>query len=548
MNPILQALPPLLLIGALVLATAHPLGSWMHRVYTDEEHWRVERAIYRLSGVDPDTEQRWTTYAWSVIAFGVVSVLSLWVLILAQGWLPWSFGRSQHWHTALNTAISFTTNTNWQSYAGEAGAGHVVQMAGLTTQNFVSAATGMAVAIALVRGLARSAADRIGNFWVDLTRGSVRILLPIAAAGASLLVLGGVIQNLNGPTMVDTVTGGRQVILGGPVASQEAIKLLGTNGGGFFNANSAHPFENPSAWTNLLEILLVLVIPFALTRTYGLMVGDRRQGRLVAGVMAFLFGGATLLTTWAELHSARLATGAMEGKEQRFGIVWSVIFGSATTGTSTGAVNSMHDSYSPLGGGLLMVNMMLGEVSPGGVGTGLYGILVMAILTVFIAGLMVGRTPELLGKTIGRKEITWAALASIVMPTLVLALTAISLMVPTARAALLASGPHGLSEMLYGFTSAANNNGSAFAGLSSDQPWLNLALGLAMFVGRFGIIVLTLALAGALVGQQRRPVTAGTMPTHTPDFAVLLTGIVLLLAGLTFFPVLALGPLAEALS
>lgn len=544
----LQALLALLLIGALVLATAYPLGSWMHRVYTDEEHWRVERAIYRLGGVDPDTEQRWTTYAWSVIAFGVVSVLSLWVLILAQGWMPWSFGRSQQWHTALNTAISFTTNTNWQSYAGEAGAGHVLQMAGLTVQNFVSAATGMAVAIALVRGLARSAADRIGNFWVDLTRGSVRILLPIAAAGAFLLVLGGVIQNLNGPTTVNTVTGGRQVIQGGPVASQEAIKLLGTNGGGFFNANSAHPFENPSAWTNLLEILLVLVIPFALTRTYGLMVGDRRQGRLVAGVMAFLFGGATLLTTWAELHAARLATGAMEGKEQRFGIVWSVIFGSATTGTSTGAVNSMHDSYSPLGGGLLMVNMMLGEVSPGGVGTGLYGILVMAILTVFIAGLMVGRTPELLGKTIGRKEITWAALASIVMPTLVLALTAISLMLPTARSALLASGPHGLSEMLYGFTSAANNNGSAFAGLSSDQPWLNLALGLAMFVGRFGIIVLTLALAGALVGQQRRPVTAGTMPTHTPDFAVLLTGIVLLLAGLTFFPVLALGPLAEALS
>ncbi|CCH69253.1 potassium translocating ATPase, subunit A [Phycicoccus elongatus Lp2] len=548
MSPLLQTVLALATVGVIVAVLGYPLATWLHRVFTDERHWRVERAIYRIVGVDPNTEQRWSVYAISVVAFGVVSVVALWLLILVQGWLPWSFGRSQTWHGALNTAISFTTNTNWQSYAGEAGAGHTVQMLGLTVQNFVSAATGLAVAIALVRGLARAGADRVGNFWVDLTRGSVRVLLPIATVAALLLILGGVIQNLNAPSVVQTLTGGPQTIPGGPVASQEAIKMLGTNGGGFFNANSAHPFENPNAWTNLLEIVLVLLIPFALTRTYGLMVGDRRQGRLVAAVMAVLFAGAALLTTWSETAASTLATGSMEGKEERFGIAWSALFGTATTATSTGAVNSMHESYSPLGGGMLMLNMMLGEVSPGGVGTGLYGMLVLAIITVFIAGLMVGRTPELLGKTVGRKEITYAALASIIMPTLVLTGTAISLLLPSARAAMLADGPHGLSEMLYAFSSAGNNNGSAFAGLSADQPWLNLSLGAVMFLARFGIIVLTLALAGALASQLRRPVTAGTMPTHTPIFGVLLVGIVLLLAGLTFFPSLALGPLAEALS
>ena len=548
MHPVLQTVLGLGLIGVILLVVCRPLGTWLYRVFTDDKHWRVERLIYRTAGVDPDSEQRWTRYAVSVVAFGVASVAFLWLLILVQGWLPWSLGRSQNWHTALNTAISFTTNTNWQSYAGETGAGHAVQMVGLTVQNFVSAATGIAVAIALVRGLARATAQAIGNFWVDLTRASLRVLLPIAVVGGILLMLGGVIQNLASPTVITTLTGGEQTIQGGPVASQEVIKLLGTNGGGFFNANSAHPFENPTAWTNLLEILLVLIIPFALTRTYGLMIGDRRQGRLVAIVMGTLFAGAALLTAWAETAAATLQTGSMEGKEQRFGIAWSVLFGTATTGTSTGAVNSMHESYSPLGGGLLMLNMMLGEVSPGGVGTGLYGILVMAIITVFLSGLMVGRTPELLGKTIGRREITYAALASIVMPALVLTFTAISLVLPTARDALLASGPHGLSEMLYAFTSASNNNGSAFAGLSADQPWLNLTLGLCMFVARFAIITFPLALAGSLAEQHRRPATAGTMPTHTPLFGVLLIGIIIVLAGLTFFPALALGPIAEALS
>ncbi len=548
MNPLLQTALGLGLIGVLVAVLCYPLGTWLHRVATDEKHWRVERAMYRVVGVDPDTEQRWGVYALSVVAFGVVSVAALWLLVMLQGWLPWSFDRSQTWHGALNTAISFTTNTNWQSYAGEAGAGHSVQMLGLTVQNFVSAATGIAVAFALVRALARSGANRIGNFWVDLTRSCVRVLLPIALVAAVVLLLGGTVQNLDGPSVVSTVTGGSQTIPGGPVASQEAIKMLGTNGGGFFNANSAHPFENPNPWTNLVQILLVLIIPFALTRTYGLMVADRRQGRLVATVMGLLFASTALLAGWAESAAASLPTGSMEGKEQRFGIAWSALFGTATTATSTGGVDAMHDSFSPLGGGMLMLNMMLGEVSPGGVGTGLYGMLVLAIITVFIAGLMVGRTPELLGKTIGRREITYAALASIVMPALVLIGTAVSLLLPQARAALLATGPHGLSEMLYAFTSAGNNNGSAFAGLSADQPWLNLALGVVMFVARFGIIVLTLALAGCLVAQQRRPVTSGTMPTHTPIFGVLLLGIVLLLAGLTFFPALALGPLAEALS
>ena len=532
-----------------LLALVHvPLGNWLYRVFTDEKDWRLERAVYRVVGVDPRSEQRWSVYALSVLAFALVSVAFLWLLIMVQSWLPWGLGRGQNWHTALNTAISFTTNTNWQSYAGEAGAGHTVQMMGLTVQNFVSAGTGLAVAVALIRGIARHGTDRLGNFWVDLTRSCVRVLLPIAVVASVLLIAGGVIQNLDAPLTITTITGQQQVIQGGPVASQEAIKLLGTNGGGFFNANSAHPFENPNGWTNLLEILLLLMIPFSLPWTYGRMVGDRRQGTVVTAVMAFLYAASVGLTAWAERAAATGLAGSLEGKEVRFGIVPSVVFGAATTGTSTGAVNSMHESYSALGGGLLMLNMQLGEVSPGGVGTGLYGMLVMVVITVFISGLMVGRTPELLGKAVGRREITYAALASVTMPALVLLFTGASLVLPVARAALLNDGPHGLSEMLYAFTSAANNNGSAFAGLSADQPWLNLTLGFCMFVARFGIIALTLALAGSLAEQRRRPVTAGTMPTHTPLFAVLLTGIIIVLAALTFFPALALGPLAEALS
>ncbi|GAB3587629.1 potassium-transporting ATPase subunit KdpA [Calidifontibacter terrae] len=535
---------------AVLLAALHmPLGNWIHRVFTDEHDWAPERFVYRLVGVDPRAEQSWPSYAVACVSFGVVSVALLFAVVMGQAMLPWDFGRGQDWHTALNTAISFTTNTNWQSYGGESGAGYSLATVGLTVQNFVSAGTGLAVAIALCRGLSRDRVGTIGNFWVDLVRGCLRVLLPLAAIGALVLLAGGVIQNFDAPHLVSTLTGGHQSIPGGPVASQEAIKLVGTNGGGIFNANSAHPFENPSSWTNLVEIVLLLMIPFALPRTYGLMVGDRRQGRVLLVTMASLLMLTTALAVWAEQASAHTTGfGAMEGKEERFGVVGSIIFGSASTGTSTGSVNAMHDSMSALGGGLMMTNMMLGEVSPGGVGTGLYGLLILVVVTVFIAGLMVGRTPQLLGKSIGRWEITCAALSTVVTPALVLISTGVALLVPAARAGLLTSGPHGLSEMLYAYTSAANNNGSAFAGLTADQPFLNLTLGFCMFVGRFVPIVLVLAVAGSLARQQRRPATAGTMPTHGPVFAGLLISIVLVVAGLTYFPALCLGPIAEALS
>ena len=548
MNPALVTGAAVLTLVVLLALTHVPLGTWVHRVFTDEQDWRIERAVYRLVGVDPRTEQRWSGYAISVVSFSVVSVTALFLLITLQGWLPWSLGRSMDWDTALNTAVSFVTNTNWQSYAGEAGAGYTVQSVGLTVQNFASAAVGLAVAIALIRGIARHSTDRIGNFWVDLVRGIVRILLPMAVVAAIVLLVGGVIQNLTDPTTVNTVTGASQVIQGGPVASQEAIKELGTNGGGFFNANSAHPFENPNAWTNLFEVFLLLVIPFSLPYTYGRMVGSRRQGMVATATMAGLLVTSMGLAAWAEYSASGSALGSMEGKEQRFGVAWSSIFAAATTGTSTGAVNSMHDSFSALGGGVPLSNMMLGEVSPGGVGTGLYNLLVYVVLAVFIAGLMVGRTPELLGKTVGRREITYVALSVVVTPALVLIGTGLAIVLPAATAGLLNSGPHGLSEMMYAFTSAANNNGSAFAGLTADQPFLNLTLAFCMFVGRLVPIVLVLALAGSFAAQRRRPVTAGTMPTDTPLFTVLLAGTVVVVAGLTFFPALALGPIAEALS
>jgi potassium-transporting ATPase potassium-binding subunit len=547
-NPALTTGVAMLTLAALLALTHVPLGSWVHRVFTDDEDWRLERLIYRLVGVDPRSEQRWTGYAISVVAFSVVSVAGLFLLIEVQGWLPWSLGRSMDWHTAVNTAVSFMSNTNWQSYAGEAGTGYTVQAVGLTVQNFLSAAVGLAVAIALIRGLARQSTDLIGNFWVDLVRGIVRVLLPLALVAAVVLLAGGVIQNLTDPTTITTVTGGQQVVQGGAVASQEAIKELGTNGGGFFNANSAHPFENPNAWTNLFEIFLLLVIPFSLPYAYGRMVGNRRQGMVATATMAGLLATSMGLAAWAELGAAGGPLGSMEGKEQRFGIAWSSIFAGATTGTSTGAVNSMHDSFSALGGAVPLSNMMLGEVSPGGVGTGLYNLLVYVVLAVFIAGLMVGRTPELLGKTVGRREITYVALSVVVTPALVLIGTGLAIVLPAATAGLLNSGPHGLSEMLYAYTSASNNNGSAFAGLTADQPFLNLTLAFCMFVGRLVPIVLVLALAGAFAAQRRRPVTAGTMPTDTPLFTVLLAGTVVVVAGLTFFPALALGPIAEALS
>jgi potassium-transporting ATPase potassium-binding subunit len=543
MNPTSVAILSVLTVLLILVAIHVPLGSWIHSIFTSPRHTRAERAVYRLVGVNPDVEQRWTVYAASVVAFSVVSTVALWLLIMLQGFLPMSQGRSMNIDTAFNTAVSFVTNTNWQSYAGEAGTGYLVQAVGLTVQNFLSAGVGLAVAIAVVRGLAREHTDRIGNFWVDLVRGTLRLLLPLAALAAIVLVVGGVIQNLTDPTTITTIAGGHQVLQGGPIASQEAIKELGTNGGGFLNANSAHPFENPSGFTNLFEIVMLLAISFSLPYTYGLMVKDRKQGFAIAGAMAVLAIGAIALLTWSEV-----AGGSMEGKEQRFGTAWSAIFASATTGTSTGAVNSLHESLQPLSGGVTLLNMMLGELSPGGVGTGLYSMLVMVVLTVFIAGLMVGRTPELLGKTVGKREISLAALSMLITPTLVLLGTGLALVTPVSVDAMSASGPHGLSEMLYAFTSAANNNGSAFAGLSADQPFLNLALATCMFFGRFVPIVAVLALAGGVAQQGRRPVTAGTMPTHTASFAGFLVIIILIVSGLTYFPSLALGSIAEALS
>ena len=547
-----ETLSGLLTIGLLVLLLAacyHPLGAWMARVFTDSRHWRAELLVYRLVRVDPDSEQGWRAYATSVGAFSFVGIAALFALILAQTHLPGRQGAGgMGVTTALNTAVSFVTNTNWQSYAGEVGATPLLQTVGLTVQNFVSAAVGLAVAVALVRAVARESGVVIGNFWVDLVRGVVRILLPLSVAAAVVLVVGGVVQNLQGPTTVGTLSGARQVIRGGLVASQEAIKELGTNGGGYFNANSAHPFENPNPLTNVFEIFLLLVVPFALTRTYGIMVGDRRQGWALGSFTALLWAGGVAVTTWAEVHASGAATGSMEGKEQRFGVWGSSLFAASTTSTSTGAVNSMHESFSPLGGGSVLANMVLGEVSPGGVGSGLYGIVIVALLAVFVAGLMVGRTPEYLGKTIGRQEVTCAALYVLLMPVLVMVFTGISLASEGPRSAVLASGPHGLTEVLYAYASAANNNGSAFAGLSADNPWYNTTLAACMLLGRFVPMLLVLRLAGLLVEQRARPATAGTMPTHTPLFVGLVTGIALVVAGLTFFPALALGPVAEALS
>ncbi|MBO0899023.1 potassium-transporting ATPase subunit KdpA [Cellulomonas sp. zg-ZUI222] len=549
-----------LTLGAvlLLLAAAYrPLGDYMAHVYTTGTDWRVERAVYRVLGVDPRSQQTWPVYLRSVLAFSFVGVVLVYALQRTQQWLPLSLGLgAPSEHLAFNTAASFVGNTNWQSYSPELTLGHTVQATGLVVQNFVSAAVGMAVAVALVRGFAARRSVTIGNFWVDLLRGCLRILLPGALLAAVLLVVGGVVQNLAGFTDVTTLAGATQSVPGGPVASQEAIKLLGTNGGGFYNANSAHPFENPTQWTNLLEIVLMLVIPFSLPRTFGRMVGDHRQGYAIAGVMAALFSASFLalvaLESAAGGTAPALAGAATEGKEARFGIVWSALFATTSTGTSTGAVSSMHDSYTALGGMLPMLNMMLGEVAPGGVGSGLYGMLVLAVVAVFVAGLLVGRTPEYLGKKIGPREIKLASLYILVTPTLVLAGTALSFGVPALRDSVEGTsiwnpGVHGMSEVLYAFTSAANNNGSAFAGLTANTPWLNTALGVAILLGRFVPMVLVLALAGSLAAQGAVPATAGTLPTHRPQFVGLLAGVVVVLTALTYFPVLALGPLAEGL-
>ncbi|MGI5200779.1 potassium-transporting ATPase subunit KdpA [Spirillospora sp. CA-108201] len=552
MNPTAAGIVFIVTLVLALAAVYRPLGDYMYRVYTGTAHARAERVIYRLAGVAPDAQQTWPVYARSVLAFSAVGVLFLYGLQRLQNHLVLSLGfppvaPDQAW----NTAISFVTNTNWQSYAGESTMGDLVQMAGLAVQNFVSAAVGIAVAVALVRGLARERTDRLGNFWVDLVRGTLRILLPIAFVAALVLVAGGVVQNFWDPARhtVHTIAGGAQTLTGGPVASQEAIKLLGTNGGGFYNVNSAHPFENPAAWTNWLEIFLLLAVAFALPRTFGRMVGANGQGYAVVSVMATLaIAAAVLMQVFQLMHHGTVPTAAgaaAEGVETRFGVPDSGVFASGTTLTSTGATDSAHDSYTSLGGMMTLAGMMLGEVAPGGAGSGLYGILVLAVVTVFVAGLMVGRTPEYLGKKIGSREIKFAALYFLITPILVLAGTGLAMATGDGRAGILNPGPHGLSEVLYAFTSASNNNGSAFAGLTSGTLWYNTALGLCMALGRFLPMVFVLALAGSLARQGRAPASEGTLPTHRPQFVGLVVGVTVVLVALTFLPALALGPLAE---
>ncbi|MFE9457205.1 potassium-transporting ATPase subunit KdpA [Streptomyces californicus] len=540
------------LIAALALSY-RPLGDYMAQVYSSEKHYRPEKWIYRVIGANPAAEMRWPAYLRGVLAFSAVSVLLLYLMQRVQGSLPGSLGFSSiDPDQAFNTAASFVANTNWQSYYGEQAMGHVVQTGGLAVQNFLSAAVGMAVAVALVRGFARSRTGELGNFWADLVRGTVRVLLPIAFLGAIVLVACGAIQNFSGIHSVGQFTGGTQEWNGGAVASQEAIKELGTNGGGYFNANSAHPFENPNPLSNLFEIFLILLIPFALTRTFGRMVGSLKQGYAILGAMAVIWLGFSALMMWTEFAhrgpAFEIAGGAMEGKETRFGIAGSSLFAVATTLTSTGAVNSFHSSYTGFGGGITLLGMQLGEIAPGGVGSGLYGMLIMAVIAVFIAGLMVGRTPEYLGKKIGTRQIQLAACYILVTPALVLGFTAVAMALPTPADSMTNSGAHGFSEILYAYTSAANNNGSAFAGLNADTQWFNTTLGIAMLLGRFLPMVFVLALAGSLAEQRPVPETAGTLRTDKPLYAGLLVGTILIITGLTYFPALALGPLAEGLA
>jgi len=523
----------------------------------------IERAVYRLCGIDPDREQRWTAYGASLLAFSAVSVAFLYALLRLQHALPLNPTDAPAVPSALafNTAVSFVTNTNWQNYGGELAMSHLTQMAGLAVQNFVSPVVGLCVAMALVRGLARGRVSVVGNFWVDLVRGTVRIFLPLAVLVAIVLMSQGVIQNLGGFHHVTTLAGGSQEIPGGPVASQEAIKQLGQNGGGFFNANSMHPFENPNGFTNLLQVVTILLIPFALTYAYGRMVRDQKQGWVLFGVMAVLWAASMALATGMEVRgnqelarrgadqsvTATQSGGNLEGKETRFGAAGCGLFSSSTTGTSTGAVNCAHDSMTPLGGMSPMANMMLGEVSPGGTGAGLYGMLIFALLSVFIAGLMVGRTPEYLGKKIQAAEMKLVVLYIVMVPAAVLCFAGASVVLGTAKSSILNPGPHGLSEVVYAFTSAGNNNGSAFGGLTGNTDWYNTTLGISMLVGRFFLIIPTLAIAGSLVRKQRVPATAGTFPTGTPLFAGLLTAVVLIVVGLTYFPILSLGPIVEQL-
>jgi K+-transporting ATPase ATPase A chain len=538
------------------------LGSYMVSVYEGRVRWLrfAERPVYRVIGVDPENEQSWQRYGASVIVFSAVALLISYGIFRLQGHLPLNpqhlpdVGPALSW----NTAVSFLTNTNWQAYSGETTMSYLSQMGALAVQNFLSAAVGMAVAVALIRGFSRRGSKTIGNFWADLVRGTIYVLLPIAFVAAIVFIGQGALQTLAGPVPIhDALNGVRQVIPRGPVASQEAIKQLGTNGGGYFNANGASPFENPTGLTNFLSIVLILCIPVALTYTFGKMVGHVRQGAVILGVMALIFGAWLAMGSIAE-HQPNPAVAAagvsaqpagnMEGKEVRFGDTSSALYDITSTQTSTGSVDSAIDSYNPMGGFAAMTGMMLGEITPGGVGSGLYTILLFAIITVFIGGLMVGRTPEYLGKKIQAREVKLAALGVLVMPITVLILTGVAVSVAAGRAGPLNAGPHGFSEILYGFTSVTNNNGSAFAGLSANTPFYNVSMTIGLLLGRFAIIVPVLAMAGALAAKEPVAASAGTFRTDKPMFAALLVGVILIVGALTFFPAVSLGPIVEQFS
>ncbi len=551
----------ILLLVILVLATAKPLGAFMANVFEGKRNFLspvvgpVERGLYRLAGVDPSREQGWRAYTAAMLIFNAAGFALLYALLRLQTMLPLNpngLGEISP-HLAFNTAISFVTNTNWQSYGGESTMSHFSQMVGLATQNFLSAATGIGLALALARGFARVEAKGVGNFWADIVRGTLYILLPLSIVTAIVFVALGLPQTLSGNVEVATLEGAQQTIALGPVASQLAIKQLGTNGGGFFNANSAHPFENPNGWTNLISLWAIITLPAALAITFGRIVGATRQGWALLATMTVLLVAGLAAAYWAEAAGNPILTalgldptdGNMEGKETRFGIAWSSLWAVVTTAASNGSVNAMHDSFTPLGGLVPMFMIQLGEIVFGGVGSGLYGILVYAVIAIFVAGLMVGRTPEYLGKKIEAREVKLASLMVLVPPLFILGFTAVALLWPGALEGLNNAGPHGFSEALYAYTSAIGNNGSAFAGLTANVTFWNVTLGLAMLIGRYAMIVPVMALAGALAAKKRVPPSEGTFPTDGPLFVALLAGTILIVGGLTFFPALALGPIVE---
>lgn len=546
----------------IVVLLVKPLGGYMYRVFNGDRTFLspilgpVERGLYRISGTSEREEQHWTTYSAGIIFFSLASFLVLYFLQRLQGVLPYNPAgmTAVEPNLAFNTAVSFVTNTNWQNYGGESTMSYLVQMAGLSVQNFMSAAVGVAIAVALIRGFARHSVKSIGNFWVDMTRCTLYILLPLCIVLTLVYVWLGMPQTLGPYVDATTLEGAKQTLALGPVASQVAIKMLGTNGGGFFNANAAHPFENPDAISNLIQMVTIFALGAALTNVFGRMVGNQRQGWAILATMGVLFIAGVAVCYWAEaagnplVHALGIDGGNMEGKESRFGIAASALYAVITTAASCGAVNAMHDSFTALGGVIPMVNMQLGEVIVGGVGAGFYGIMMFIIVAVFVAGLMVGRTPEYLGKKIEAKEVKMAMLAILCLPLAMLTFTAIAVVLPSAVASMVNGGPHGFSEVLYAYTSAAANNGSAFGGLSGNTPWYNITLGITMLMGRFFVIIPALAIAGSLVAKKTVPASAGTFPTDGPLFVGLLVGVILIVVGLTFFPALAIGPIVEHLA